>query len=256
MREVKQKRITLKEKAWYIIKPFLVYMVLKTFILYFLALVMPSLPINGLSEWVSDNSYILSAVLNGVASIIAAGFLLKDFLNEVATEGEVDIDKNILNQLIDYIKNGFLGYGKINVKGIIISAVSGGISALILNFVISFIMNLLNIGSSRYDSVEAIQYSVPLWLGIILYGIVSPIAEEIVFRGVVYNRTKRFYSIPTSIIFSAMLFGVFHANLPQLIYGTLMGLLLADCYERNKCFAAPVVFHLTANILVFTLSFI
>jgi membrane protease YdiL (CAAX protease family) len=53
-----------------------------------------------------------------------------------------------------------------------------------------------------------------------------------------------------------MLFGVFHANLPQLIYGTLMGLLLADCYERNKCFAAPVVFHLTANILVFTLSFL
>jgi membrane protease YdiL (CAAX protease family) len=256
MREVKQKRITLKEKAWYIIKPFLVYMVLKTFILYFLALVIPSLPINGLSEWVSDNSYILSAVLNGVASIIAAGFLLKDFLNEVATEGEVDIDKNILNQLIDYIKNGFLGYGKINVKGIIISAVSGGVSALILNFVISFIMNLLNIGSSRYDSVEAIQYSVPLWLGIILYGIVSPIAEEIVFRGVLYNRTKRFYSIPRSVIFSALLFGIFHANLPQLIYGTLMGVLIALCYERNKCFAAPVFFHMAANIVVFTLSFI
>jgi membrane protease YdiL (CAAX protease family) len=104
--------------------------------------------------------------------------------------------------------------------------------------------------------VEAIQYSVPLWLGIILYGIVSPIAEEIVFRGVLYNRTKRFYSIPRSVIFSALLFGIFHANLPQLIYGTLMGVLIALCYERNKCFAAPVFFHMAANIVVFTLSFI
>jgi membrane protease YdiL (CAAX protease family) len=256
MRNIKQKRITFKEKAWYIIKPFLAYMVLKTVILYSLAIIIQCLPINGLNTWVSDNSYMLSAVLNGVASIIAAIFLLKDFLNEVATEGEVDIDKSTPRQLIDYIKNGFLGYGKINAKGLVMSMFSGAALALALNFIIGFALDFFNIGSASYDTVEAIQYSVPLWLGIILYGIVSPITEEIVFRGVLYNRTKRFYSIPRSVIFSALLFGIFHANLPQLIYGTLMGALIALCYERNKCFAAPVVFHTAANIVVFTLSFL
>jgi membrane protease YdiL (CAAX protease family) len=252
MREVKQKRITFREKAWYIIKPFLIYMVLKTVILYSLALIISSI----FNAWVSDNSYLISAVLNGIASLGAAGVLLKDFLNEVAIEGEVDIDKNIFRQLADYVKNGFLGYGKIDTKELVMSIVSGAILAIALNFIIGFALDLFNIGSASYDTVEAIQYSVPLWLGIILYGIVSPIAEEIVFRGVLYNRTKRFYSIPRSVIFSALLFGIFHANLPQLIYGTLMGVLIALCYERNKCFAAPVFFHMAANIVVFTLSFI
>jgi membrane protease YdiL (CAAX protease family) len=77
-----------------------------------------------------------------------------------------------------------------------------------------------------------------------------------VFRGVLYNRIKRFYSIPCSVIFSALLFGIFHANLPQLIYGTLMGVLIAVCYEKNKCFGAPVIFHMAANIFIFSMSFI
>jgi membrane protease YdiL (CAAX protease family) len=256
MRNVKQKRETFKEKAWYIIKPFLVYMVLKTFVLYFLALLVPSIPISGMEEWVEKNSYILSAVLNGVSSLLAVCFLLKDFLNEVATEGEIDIDKSIPRQVVDYIKTGLLGVGRVNVKGLLASAFLGGLSALLLNFIISFVLELLNIGSARYDAVETIQYSVPLWLGIILYGVVSPVTEEIVFRGVLYNRIKRFYSLPWSVIFSALLFGIFHANLPQCIYGTLMGVLIAVCYEKNKCFGAPVVFHMAANILVFSLSFI
>jgi membrane protease YdiL (CAAX protease family) len=256
MRNIKQKRETFREKAWYILKPFLMYMVLKTFILYFLALVVPSLPISGLSTWVEDNSYLISAVLNGVSSMIAAGFLLRDFLNEVATEGEVDIDKSIPRQLLDYIKNGFWGYGRINGKGLVFSAFCGIFFAYVLNIVISNVLSFLNIASTRYESVETIQYSVPLWLGLLLYGIISPIAEEMVFRGVLYNRIKRFYSIPCSIIFSALLFGIFHANLPQLIYGTLMGALMAVCYEKNKCFAAPVVFHMAANIFAFSLYFI
>jgi membrane protease YdiL (CAAX protease family) len=256
MRNIKQKRETFREKAWYILKPFLMYMVLKTFILYFLALVVPSLPISGLSTWVEDNSYLISAVLNGVSSMIAAGFLLRDFLNEVATEGEVDIDKSIPRQLLDYIKKGFFGYGRIDVKGLALSVFGGAFLAYVLNIVIVNVLAFLNIGSARYDTVETIQYSVPFWLGLILYGIVSPITEEIVFRGILYNRIKRFYSVPYGILFSALLFGVFHANLPQLIYGTLMGALMAVCYEKNKCFAAPVIFHMAANIFVFSLSFI
>jgi membrane protease YdiL (CAAX protease family) len=231
-------------------------MVLKTFILYFLALLIPSLPISGISVWVEENSYVLSAVLNGAASLIAAGFLLNDFMKEVATEGEVDIDKNLLGQLAQYVKKGFAGYGRVNVKGLILCFVSGAVLALLLNVVIEFVFGLFGIGSASYDAVEEIQYSVPLWLGLILYGVISPISEEAVFRGVLYNRIKRFYGVSKGVIFSALMFGIFHGNLPQMVYGTLMGALMALCYERNKCFAAPVLFHMAANIFVFTLSFI
>jgi membrane protease YdiL (CAAX protease family) len=256
MRTIKQKRITFWDKAWYVLKPFLIYMVIKTFILYFLALVIPSLPVSGISEWVEENSYILSAVLNGIASLIAAGFLINDFMKEVATEGEIDIDKSAWGQLASYMKKGFFGYGKANVKGLILSAVSGAVLAFVINIIIEYVFGMFDVGSARYDTVESIQYSVPLWLGIILYGVIAPFAEELVFRGVIYNRMKRFYSLPYCVIISALLFGVFHANLPQLLYGTIMGVLIALCYEKNKCFAAPVIFHMAANIFVFSISFL
>lgn len=256
MRNIKQKRITFKEKAWYILRPFLTYMVLKTFILFFLEILIPNLPIDGLESWVMDNSYMLKAVLNGVSSILAVGFVMRDFLNEVAIQGEVDIDKNVCLQFADYMKKGFMGYGKINIKGVAFSALLGAASAYVLNYAILFLLNLFDLVSDKYEAVHNIQYSVPFWMGIILYGIVSPAVEEIVFRGVLYNRIKRFYSTLWSVIFSALLFGIFHGNLPQCIYGTLMGALMAVCYERSKCFGAPVAFHMAANILAFTISYI
>ena len=56
-------------------------------------------------------------------------------------------------------------------------------------------------GSSKtFDDVAASQYGVTLGIGIIIYGILSPLAEEIVFRGLIYNRMKRYFPIGLTII--------------------------------------------------------
>lgn len=255
-KRIQNKRETFREKAWYVIKPFLVYMVLKSMAMLTLAIALPAIPIRGMTEWVETNSRLLSAVVNGVSSLVAVAFLLNDFLKETATEGEVDIDAGIPRQLLAFFRKGFLGYGSVNGVGLAFCAVGGAVSAVVLNQAILWIFALLQIGSARYDSVEAVQYSVPLWLGILLYGVISPVVEEIVFRGILYNRMKRFFCIPACVILTAVLFGVFHANLPQFVYGTCMGILLALCYEREKCFAAPVFFHMAANLFVFIGSFL
>lgn len=256
MRKVKNKRTSFWEKAWYIIKPFLVYMIVKSFVMLLLAVFIPALPVPGMDEWVEINASLLSAVVNGVASLIGAGFLLNDFLKEVTVAGEVDIDAGIPKQLISFFKKGFFGYTSGNGAGLAICAGLGMITAFALNLAIEAVFMLLNVGSEKYNAVETIQYSVPLWLGVILYGLVSPIAEELVFRGVIYNRMKRFYSVPCCVILTALLFGAFHANLPQFVYGTCMGILMALCYEKVQCFAAPVIFHMAANVFVFLLSFL
>lgn len=252
--KITPKRTKLIEKVWYILKPFVVYMVVKTFALLLLALTVSVLPFEGFHTWAELNSNRISAVINGIAAIIGAGFLANDFLKEVNVLGEVDIDAGILKQLFDFVKNGFFGYEKINAIKLAICAAAGAVSGVALNLIIVSALEMLQNVSTRYDSVEAIQYSVPLWLGIILYGLVSPITEELVFRGVIYNRMKRFYSIPRSIVLTALLFGAFHANLPQFLYGACMGILITLSYEKVKCFAAPVIFHMAANIIVFILA--
>lgn len=258
------KRTKLLQKLAYILRPFVIYMLVKTVAMLFLAIAIPALPITGISEWVERNSNPLSAVVNGAASVIAVCFLLKDFLIETDTSGEIDIDKGTLSQLVHFFKNGFWGYHKEKEKkskkagGMLLCIILGIGASFVFNLLIELVTELIQrqgtLGSEKYEVVETIQYSVPIWLGILLYGVVSPLVEEMVFRGVVYNRIKRFYDVPKAVVCSALLFGMFHGNLPQFLYGTAMGVMIALCYEHLNCFAAPVLVHMSANIFVFLLS--
>ncbi len=259
--KITPKRTTLLQKLAYIIRPFVLYMLVKTAAMFVLAIAVPALPIKGMTAWVEQNAHQLSAVVNGAASLIAVCFLLGDFLVEASTDGEIDIDKGVPGQFFGYVKTGFLGNVTAHkMTGLALCILLGIAASLAMNIWIALLSQALSgagnpmLDSEKYAAVETIQYSVPIGLGIVLYGIVSPIVEEMVFRGVIYSRIKKFYSVPRAVVASALLFGIFHANLPQFLYGTAMGILLALCYEYAGCFAAPVLMHMSANVFVFLMS--
>lgn len=220
-RQIKRtpKRTTLLQKLAYIVRPFVMYMLVKTVAMFFLAIAIPALPITGIAGWVERNSLPLSAVVNGAASLMGVGFLLNDFLIEASTTGEVDIDKGVLIQFFRFLKMDFFEKKTAHkALRLALCALLGITASLAFNIGIELITELSasgkNVfGSERYEAVEAIQYSVPIGIGIVLYGIVSPLVEEIVFRGVLYNRIRKFYSTKIAVFFSALLFGLFHANL-------------------------------------------
>lgn len=251
MAKIVPKRTTLLQKLAYIVRPFVVYMLVKTLAMLILAIAVSSLPVTGIAEWVESNSLQLSAAVNGAASVIAAGFLLNDFLIEANTTGEVDIDRKVLGQYIAFLGNGFWGERSSKKAASLTLCSMLGVTA---SFALNILIELTMLHSEKYEAVEEVQYSVPIWLGILLYGVVSPMVEETVFRGVIYNRMKKFYGIFKAAFFSALLFGIFHGNLPQFLYGTAMGILMAVCYECAGCFAAPVLVHMSANIFIFLIS--
>ncbi|MDE5697105.1 MAG: CPBP family intramembrane metalloprotease [Lachnospiraceae bacterium] len=259
--KITPKRTTLLQKLAYIARPFVLYMLVKTAAMLVLAIAVPSLPIAGMGAWVENHAHQLSAVVNGVASLIAVCFLLNDFLIETSTDGEIDIDKSVPGQFMDFMKTEFLGKVTAHrMTGLALCVLLGVAASLALNIWFKLLAEMLSgagnpvLDSEKYETVEVIQYSVPIGLGLVLYGIISPAVEEMVFRGVIYSRVKKFYSAAKAVVFSALLFGVFHANLPQFLYGTAMGVLLALCYEYSGCFAAPVLMHMSANIFVFLMS--
>lgn len=247
--KVQPKRTHPLDKAWYILKPFIFYMVIKTVALLLLSMLAISFPFAVVSEWISLHSNQVNAVINAVASIIGVVFLMNDFLKEMETTGEIDIDTGVIKQLLAWIRNG-IKEDRDKAVVLAITASLGITSSLAFNI----LAGIIQIQSPRYEKVEAIQYSVPIWLGLILYGIISPFVEEIVFRGLTYNRMRRFFGIPLSVIVTALLFAGFHGNLAQFLYALCMGVLLALCYEWVKSFAAPLVFHMAANIVVFVVS--
>lgn len=110
--------------------------------------------------------------------------------------------------------------------------------------------------SETYRRVADRQYGVAFGIGLVLYGVISPLAEEALFRGVIYNRLRRFWGPVVGIVSSALFFGLFHGNLVQGVYGTVMGILIAYVYERRGGFFAPVLFHAAANLAVYTTAYL
>ncbi len=125
-------------------------------------------------------------------------------------------------------------------------------SALGLNVLLS--LTKMVDKSAGYREVAERQYGVAFFAGVVLYGLISPITEEIVFRGLVFNRMRRYFPHMAAVIVSGVLFGIYHGNLVQGLYGGCMGILMAYLYERMHCFLIPCLFHASANITVYTAS--
>ena len=82
---------------------------------------------------------------------------------------------------------------------------------------------------------------------IIFVAVIAPIFEEIIFRKVIIDRTKRFGYMP-AIIFSGVAFGFFHGNFSQFFYATLLGMLLGYIYCRTGRIVHTMLMHAAINI--------
>ncbi len=109
--------------------------------------------------------------------------------------------------------------------------------------------------SDSFSAVAESQNAMALWVGIILYGFVSPLAEETLFRGILYNRMKQYFAPTLAMVLSALFFGLYHGNLVQGPFGVILGFAIAGVYEWYGTWYVPVAFHGIVNLssyLLFT----
>jgi membrane protease YdiL (CAAX protease family) len=92
------------------------------------------------------------------------------------------------------------------------------------------------------------------WLLVVPIVIIAPIAEELFFRGVVFNALRREATRRWAYLGSALLFSVIHLSPVTLLPIFLLGLVLARVYERTGSLLAPIVLHATFNGLSVTLA--
>ena len=86
-------------------------------------------------------------------------------------------------------------------------------------------------------------------LGAVAAVILAPLCEEVLFRGVLFGGLRRRLAFWPSAAISALLFASVHGDpirLPELF---VAGLLLAGVFERTHRLAAPMVAHLTLNLI-------
>ncbi len=138
------------------------------------------------------------------------------------------------------------------VKNYIILGVAalGAVIGMNLMMTISGIVEV----DEAYQASVRLQYSGVVWLGLIVYGVLTPIVEELMFRGILYNCMRRFMKIPFAMLVSAFLFSVYHPHTPQTMYAAVIGFIMAYAYEAFGNFLVPVAIHVGANVLVYIMN--
>lgn len=102
--------------------------------------------------------------------------------------------------------------------------------------------------SAGFQSANAAFFGGSIGFELLGSCLMIPIAEELLFRGVVYGRLKLYIGTRAALAGSAILFGVFHVNLVQFLYATLLGLLLAALVEWTGYLYPAILGHMAANV--------
>lgn len=150
----------------------------------------------------------------------------------------------------------------LRVRGDQLIAAAAGILAA------SVFLNLFlaGVGAVHADAVAADASAqagrVSLPLGILIYGVLSPLAEETVFRGITLQRLyllchekksgKTAFLLAAGL--SSLLFGIYHGSLVQGLYAAAMGFLFCLFLALGGNLFRVIVLHGGANVMTLFLS--
>ena len=100
----------------------------------------------------------------------------------------------------------------------------------------NFLMAMLQsfISSTTYqDSMTRITEGKSLLMMIFWMGIVAPAAEEMIFRWLIYLRLRDWLKMPVAAVISGLIFGIYHGNIVQGIYASILGTAFAYILEMS-----------------------
>lgn len=117
------------------------------------------------------------------------------------------------------------------------------VASVILETVLQFFPE-----TSREYSEMVSQMIEPTLQMILLVVVVSPIIEELIFRGAVLSIAKKITPFYVANIIQALLFGIYHGNIVQGIYAFLLGLLIGCLKKRYGKLIYTILFHMSLNL--------
>ncbi|MFQ5974876.1 MAG: lysostaphin resistance A-like protein [Candidatus Hydrothermarchaeales archaeon] len=153
-----------------------------------------------------------------------------------------------------------------DLKGALIIGIVGGAGLMLLgDFLEALIMPIygyfgltsthleISAAFGRAVSSQSVLY---ILLVTFFVGVLDPIVEEVLFRGVVHTAFQNKDGFKKGLIVSSLVFALAHLDLLVLPILFIMGAVLAYVYYKTESLLAPVLMHMTNNTLVFLLYMI
>lgn len=160
---------------------------------------------------------------------IAAVLVLPLFLQMKKRDDQVrDGSKRCVPSLMDDIKIVILGVAS--------------------NLAWTYVLNLMLVHFQFSNEVQERLFAGQFPVQLVGIGILVPIMEEVMFRGLVYNRLKDYNKKWMSMLVSCVMFSLYHGNLVQILFAFPMSMLITAVYEKYDDLRAPVCFHVAVNV--------
>ena len=136
----------------------------------------------------------------------------------------------------------------------VLAAVVGFIGAgMIVQIVITITEGATGRRIEQPDQLPGLTGGLEIALAAIAVVIVAPIAEEMFFRGFLYQALRRWRGVAFAVVVSAAIFAIVHGA-PLLIVGIFpLGVILAYLFERRGSLTATIAAHMTYNLIGFVL---
>ena len=124
--------------------------------------------------------------------------------------------------------------------------------ALMTGVAYGFVLGILNnFNSNAVDwVVSAFSPDSRLISGILTMCVMAPLTEELAFRGMILSKTRKFSSAWIGVIFSSILFGLWHRNLGQFFATSIMGFVFSWVYLQTGKLRYAMVCHSASNLFL------
>jgi membrane protease YdiL (CAAX protease family) len=81
--------------------------------------------------------------------------------------------------------------------------------------------------------------------------VVAPFAEEVFFRGFLYQAFRNSFGVLPGALLSGLIFGGIHLEFFKLVQLAILGVILALLFEKTKSLWSPIILHAVNNTLAY-----
>ena len=126
--------------------------------------------------------------------------------------------------------------------------ISSALMTVLFTFLFMPLVTLINMISMCFvdNAVAAVSGEIldtPFFVIFTLMGILGPMSEELVCRGIVYHGYKRTGTMMQALLLSSMIFALMHMNFNQAAYAFVMGMLAVLLVEAAGSLWAGILYH-------------
>lgn len=121
----------------------------------------------------------------------------------------------------------------------------------------NMIVNILQIfirSTTYQENMAQITEGKSLLMMIFWMGIIAPVSEEVVFRWLLYLRLRDYMKTGAATVISGVIFGIYHGNITQAIYASILGIVFAYVLEMTGNLLSSVLLHIGSNIWSLVIS--